>query len=84
MSESPDRSMETIRKLAIAMLVIGLVLLLWGYARYMASHQSVEWRMVHLIALAIPGWTLVIMGWVGLVAHRLRQSVHGSKAESQG
>jgi hypothetical protein len=84
MSELPDRSMETIRKLATAMLVIGLVLLLWGYARYMVSHLSVEWRVVHLLASAIPGWALVIMGWVGLVAHRLRQSVRGLKAESQG
>jgi hypothetical protein len=74
--------MEVIRKLALAMLVIGLVLVVWGYVRFGMAHETPAVRLPYLVELAIPGSVLLVMGWVGLVgynvwrylAHRLAES----------
>lgn len=61
--------MQLLRKVALAMLVVGGMLLAWGHIRWALSDVNAEYKLVWFLRMTIPGWSLVIMGWIGVVGY---------------
>jgi hypothetical protein len=55
---------------ATVLLALGIVLVLVGHAQWAVSHRNPVGKLPWLASQIIPGWSLMIMGWTGLVAER--------------
>ncbi|MBU0617558.1 MAG: hypothetical protein KKI02_07560 [Planctomycetes bacterium] len=55
---------------ATVMLTLGIILALVGHAQWAVSHRNAVGKLPWLASQIIPGWSLMIMGWTGLVAER--------------
>lgn len=48
-----------------AMIMVGLVLLVWGYVTWLTRHESGEPLAVLSFVYLTPGWALTTMGYIG-------------------
>jgi hypothetical protein len=49
-------------------LAVGVALLLLGIFMWESDHRNMPYKLVHLVFPFIPAWSLLIMGWTGVVA----------------
>jgi len=47
------------------MIVVGILLIAWGYIAWFTRHESTEPRAILSFIYLIPGWALTTMGYVG-------------------
>ena len=59
--------MGGIWKLSWLMLALGLLLVIAGFVAWTMDHRTPYARTPWLAFPLIPGWSLLIMGWIGLV-----------------
>ena len=71
-----DNVMRGMRIATIVFLAFGILLIGWGHFQWMSSHRS-ESAKIHCLVALIPGWSLIIMSWIGLAAERLYASLKG-------
>jgi hypothetical protein len=48
-----------------AMLLVGLLLLVYGYVLWLARHESPQPRAILSFVYLLPGWALATMGYIG-------------------
>ena len=49
-------------------LAVGVVLLLLGIFMWVSDNRNLPQKISHLVFPFIPAWSLLIMGWTGVVA----------------
>jgi ABC-type spermidine/putrescine transport system permease subunit I len=54
-----------------ALVVVGVLLLAYGYAVWFTRHESNVWRAILSFIYLIPGWALTAMGYIGWRIERL-------------
>ena len=65
--------------LNIALFAIGIVLLACGYFSWLTRHESVEIRSAQNIMVVLAGWSMTVMGYLGLTL-----AVRSSRGERSG
>ena len=64
------RGKGVLGQLSVVFLFLGLLLVAWGYGDYSHSRQHPANKLPRTVLRIVPGWSLIIMGWTGLVARR--------------
>jgi hypothetical protein len=52
--------------LNLGLLTIGIVLLGCGYFPWLTRHESVEIRSAQSVMVVLAGWSMTVMGYLGL------------------
>lgn len=64
-------------------LVIGIIIAILGHVAWGASHMSASNKVGVLVAI-IPGWSLLLMGWIGMTAQWLAGQLGDQKGTGRG
>ena len=65
------------RTLVRIMLIAGLVLVAYGHVAWATSKLNPDWKVPWLQFPLIPGYTVLVMGWSGLLAERVCARIAG-------
>lgn len=61
-------------------LAVGVVLLVVGIVMWETDHRNMPYKLSQLLFPFIPAWSLLIMGWTGLVADRALERMRPAAA----